>query len=562
MVKSRSRLFGRGVIGTAVRYFRCVILVVIFFSGLPVTGSCNEELSYTVQPGDTLQKLVDEYGVDSVQVEELRRFNRLKSTREIPPGTKIRFRLGWLKVKPLQVRALAVSGPVMVKRVDADDVDEVNKGDKFKPGEVLETGKGGSVMLEFGDGSRLLLQGNSIMTFEVLEAYGDRSLPNIRLHLHRGRIETTVAPNRSPNRRFEIKTPAGSAGARGTRFRVGADSEARLLRTEVIHGTVAVAGGGQELPVAENFGTVVEAGQAPVEPLPLLPGPDLGRMEVYYQRLPLKLTWDTLPGAYGYRVQIASASAAEVMLVDTTTAIPSLSIGELDDADYLLTVRAIDIHGLEGINASHRFTLDAHPLPPRLVTPASGSRLRHDRPQFQWQLSGDAVTYRFQLAANAAFDSPLVDVSGIRKGRFEIAEPLAPQRYYWRVASRDAAGEEGVFGDVYKFDIAIPPEPPQDISIRKTDTELKLQWHEIKPEYRYHLQLANDPEFSDLFFEQEIQETQITLPRPQQRVYMRMRTLDKDGYPGTFTRPVEIVAPIKTHIPAFLLGITGLVFIL
>ncbi len=543
------------------QYIRSVILAVLFLC-LPIVGICDEELSYTVQPGDTLQKLVEEYGVDSVQVDELRRFNKLKSAREIPPGTKIRFRLGWLKIKPLQVQALAVSGPVTVMRADASETEPVVKGKGFKPGDVLETGEGGSVMLEFGDGSRLLLQGKSTMTFEILEAYGDRDVPNIRLRLHRGRIETTVAPNSSPDRRFEIKTPAGSAGARGTRFRVGADSDEQLLRTEVTHGTVAVEGGGKELPVGANFGTVVEAGRVPIPPLPLLPAPEFTAVKGDYQRLPFQITWNKLPGANGYRVQVSSASATGVMRIDTTTDTPSFSVDGLDDGDYLVMVRAIDFHGLEGIDAQHPFTLDAHPLPPRLVAPASGKQLRQSQPLFQWEASVDAVAYRFQLTTGAAFENPLVDVADLKGNSYAVAESLPPQRYYWRVASRDADGEEGLFGDVLEFDIALPPSPPQDIAIRKTDTKLMLQWREEKPDYRYHLQLANDPEFSDLFVERETTQAQITLPRPQQRVYMRMRTLDTDGYPGPFNRPIEIVPPMKSHVPVFLLGIVGLVLIL
>ncbi len=534
----------------------------VFLLCLPVAVSGSEELVYTVQPGDTLDKLVEEYGVDSVQVEELRRFNRLKSAREIPPGTKIRFRLGWLKIKPLQARALDVSGPVTVRRVGASKPQAVTRGDRFKPGEVLQTGKNGSIMLAFGDGSHLLLQGNSTMTFEILEAYGDREIPNIRLHLRRGRVESVVAPNSSPDRRFEIRTPAGSAGARGTRFRVGADGEAPRLRTEVIHGTVAVAGGGKELPVEERFGTVMEGGQPPIPPLPLLSAPELDAMKARYRRLPLHFSWSEQPGAESYRVQIAPASAAGVLRVDTVTATPSLKVSGLEDGSYQLSVRGIDSHGLEGLDARHLFVLDAHPLPPVLAAPVSGDRVRQERPTFRWQPSPGAVAYRFQLAASSAFEEPLVDNGNLGSEYFSVPEALPPKRYYWRVASRDEAGKWGLFSEISVFDISLPPAPPADISIRKTAAELRLRWQEGKPGYRYHLQLANDAGFTRLYAEQETAHTHLTLPRPQQRVYMRMRTLDVDGFPGPFNQPIEIVPPLTTPVPLFLLGIAGLVLIL
>ncbi len=531
--------------------------------GIPLAVAVgDEELVYTTQPGDTVQKVLKEYGVPSVRAEELRRFNKLKSVRSIPPGTKIRFRLGWLKVKPLEVHARAVSGRVMVTRAAGQSAEKVSEGSGFKPGDVLETGENSSVMLQFDDGSRILLQGNSTLTFEILEKYGDPNLPNIRLHLHRGRIETKVAPNDSPDRRFEIRTPAGSAGARGTRFRVGTDEDAQQLFTEVTQGLVAVKGGGEELPVAERFGTVVEAGRPPIPPLPLLPAPDLSEIASLYRRLPLRIGWSGPQGAAGYRVLVAPLSGGGVIRVDQRVDTATVEIGELEDGEYQLIVRAIDPHGLEGLDAQHRFTLDAHPLPPRLTAPTSGERLYHGRPVFRWQPSRDARYYRFQLGTRHDFTAPLIDQQIPQGKGHELRHPLAPGRYYWRIASVDEAGEQGLFGDSFAFDVVLPPEPPRDISIRKTDSELKLRWRTVKAGYRYQLQLASDPAFSRLVTERETTRTELVLPRPQQKVYMRMRTLDDAGHPGEFSRPVEIVPPLKDLIPLFILGTAGLVFLL
>lgn len=529
---------------------------------LPFSASCDEELTYTVQPGDTLEKLVAEYGTDSVKVEQLRRFNRLGSVRKVPPGTRIRFRLGWLRVKPLEAKAVAVSGAVTVSRSDRAGVETVRKGEGFKPGDVLQTGDDGSIMLLFGDGSRLLLQSNSTITFEVLEAYGDGNLPNIRLYLNRGRIETTVAPNNSPNRRFEIKTPAGSAGARGTRFRVGAGgNEVPRIYTEVTHGTVAVAAGGKELPVVENFGTVAEVGHPPIAPLPLLPGPDLAPLDSLFQRMPMQLSWSALPGATAYRVQIASRSAPEVKRVDQVTPAAWMRLDDLADGDYIVTVRAIDVHGLEGRNSRRPVHVDAHPLPPRLLEPAAGARVHQGRPVFRWKASGDAVAYHFQLASTARFALPLFEQKGITGDTFELSRFLAPKRYYWRVASLDQNGKRGPWGEPLRFDVALPPPPPKNLVITKSADELQLEWAEVEPGGRYRLQLASDAAFSKPFIDRELAQPRVTLPRPQQSCYLRIQSLDVDGFGGEFSRPLQIVPPMGGYVPV-LLWIMGLVVLL
>ena len=49
---------------------------------------------------------------------DLQKLNNLKDARQIPPGTKIRFDLGLVKIKPLQVQVVAVSGKVTVIRAN------------------------------------------------------------------------------------------------------------------------------------------------------------------------------------------------------------------------------------------------------------------------------------------------------------------------------------------------------------------------------------------------------------------------------------------------------------
>ncbi len=531
---------------------------------VPFSLLSEEELSYTVRPGDTLEKVIEEFGTEGVSVEELRRYNNLKSVRRIPPGTKIRFQLGWLKIKPLQAVAAAVSGEARVIRAGREKAEEVREGDGFKPGDVLETGTDSSVLLKFGDGSRLLLQGNSALAFEVLEAYGDHDVPGIRIFLHRGRIETEIAPNESPDRRFEIRTPAGSAGARGTRFRVG--SGADTLLTEVTHGTVAVAGSGGDgvLALEENFGTVVEAGRPPIPPVELLPPPGLDPVREFYRRMPLRIEWRGVPQAAGYRVQLRSASAADVILLDRISEGPRLEVRELDDGDYILRVRALDSYRLEGRDAERPFTLDAHPLPPPVVAPSAGQRflLGRDEVVLRWEESPGAAGYQLQLARGEDFSHPLIQRAGLTGTSYLLAEPLSAGRYYWRIASRDAHGERGPFSRVFHFELAHPPEPPREIRIRKSAGELRIGWRKGRQGLRYHLQLAEDREFSRLLEERETDADGLTLPRPQGRSYLRIRSMDAWGNVSEFTTPLEIVAPVPGYIPAVVLGVLGLVLLL
>ncbi|HFC52925.1 MAG TPA: hypothetical protein ENJ43_00655 [Gammaproteobacteria bacterium] len=402
------------------------------------------------------------------------------------------------------------------------------------------------------------------MAFEVLEAYGDHDVPGIRIFLHRGRIETEIAPNDSPDRRFEIRTPAGSAGARGTRFRVGSGED--TLLTEVTHGTVAVAGSGAggALALKENFGTVVEAGRPPIPPVELLPPPGLDPVRQLYRRLPLRIEWRGVPQAAGYRAQLRSASAADVILLDRISEGPRLEVRELDDGDYILRVRALDSHRLEGRDAERPFTLDAHPLPPRIVNPSGGQRflLGRDEVVLRWEESPGAADYQLQLAGGEDFSHPLVQRAGLTGTSYPLAETLPAGRYYWRIASRDAHGKRGPFSHAQRFELGHPPEPPRGIEIGKTADELRIRWQKGRDGLRYYLQLAADREFSRLLEERELDAHGVTLSRPQKRSYLRIRSIDAWGNASDFTTPMEIVAPAPGYIPAVVLGVLGLVLLL
>ncbi len=529
---------------------------------VPLAALCSEELSYTVRPGDTLERVVEEFGTEGVGVEDLRRFNNLKSVQRIPPGTKIRFRLGWLKIKPLQAVAAAVSGEARVVRAGRKEAEDVVQGDGFKPGDVLETGADSSVLLKFGDGSQLLLQGNSALAFEILESYGDRDIPGVRLFLHRGRIDTEIAPNESPDRRFEIRTPVGSAGARGTRFRVAAESRTQL--TEVTHGTVAVVGGkdGGALAVEENFGTVAEAGRPPIPPVELLPPPDLGTVEQRYRRLPARVAWRGMVQAIGYRALLKRADTPDVTVLDRVTSEPHIELQELTDGDYILLVRALDSHRLEGLEAERRFTLDAHPLPPLAAVPERERLLLgEDELVLRWQGSPAAVSYHLQLAADENFGNLIVDRERVDGTSYAIVESLSPRRYYWRIASRDSSGKRGPFGAAQQFELAQRPGPPAGLEIRKTADELRLRWHEERPGLRYHLQLAADREFTRLLEERELDAASVALARPPERSYLRIRAIDSHGTASGFTTPIEIVPPMPGYLPAVLMGVLGLVLL-
>ena len=72
-----------------------------------------------------------------------------------------------------------------------------------------------------------------------------------------------------------------------------------------------------------------------------------------------------------------------------------------------------------------------------------------------------------------------------------------------------------------------------------------MRWSGGEINQRYHFQLSKDYWFEQLMYDEKVNEPQIIMPQPPaERYYMRVRTIDFDGYPGAFGPRQEItVAP-------------------
>lgn len=98
----------------------------------------------------------------------------------------------------------------------------VRPGSRIPAGSIIQTGAGGSVDLFLGRGTGVVrVKENTTMGLSKLTATeaGDETLTETELSLPRGEILGSV--NKLPSgSHYEIKTPDGLAGVRGTRFRL------------------------------------------------------------------------------------------------------------------------------------------------------------------------------------------------------------------------------------------------------------------------------------------------------------------------------------------------------
>ena len=537
--------------------FPALLALLLVFGATGAPPAHAQEWTYTAQRGDNLWELATDFLVSMRHWPAFRALNDVPNPRAMPPGTRVRFPAAWLRVQPAPATVVAVSGGAQV--ADAGGaLAPAREGQALAIGARVVTAGDGSAVLRFADGATMLVRPGSEVHLDDLGLYGRRAMVDTRARMQRGGVEVEVPPAGRPGNRMTIDTPSASALVRGTRFR--AASAADATRTEVVEGRVRVANDAGRVDLPAGTGTLVRAGEPPAPPRTLLPAPSLDAVAARLERRQLRLGWAAVEGASGYRAQIATVADVPVLLLDLASDTPRLELPDLPDGRYALRVRAVDELGLEGLESQRVFELDARPEPPATLEPRPAQTVRTLRPALRWSAPADAVRYRVQLAADAGFAQPLADRDDVRDTRFEPAEDLAAGTWHWRLATIDASGEQGPFGDVQSFTVRPEPPAPGEAEAAVSETEVLLRWQAGQPGQSYEVEIASAEDFSEGSRIEPVAQPQLALETPPQDIWFRVRIVDTDGYRGPFGTPQRIEVP-KEH-PWWLLAVPLLLLIL
>lgn len=170
--------------------------------------------------------------------------------------------------------------------------------------------------------------------------------------LEQGQAEAYVIKRASDHDRFQIVTPVGVLGVRGTHFRVRNDAEQSVL--EVLEGQVAVKRDMKTKPVENEVKVGARQGllfktQGELKPVELLAAPKLVGQDGQKGDAPVwSLYLRPLPGAQRYRAQVATDKAFMNIKQENFSSVPKMSFTGLKASFYHVRLSAYDENGLEG----------------------------------------------------------------------------------------------------------------------------------------------------------------------------------------------------------------------
>ena len=498
------------------------------------TATDNLTYTHSAKAGDTLIHLAKRYLIKPQNWQSLQKLNKITDPHRIRPGTPIRIPLSDMKTTPAIANVVSLEGPV------ESTAGKLQVGSAISEGQGIKTGENGFVTLKLADGSTLVVQSKSQLRLEVARTIANTGgVPVTRTALESGRVEAKIAKVQKRGDaagRFEIVTPTSNMGVRGTEFRVASDADGKASRGEVLEGIVNVTGAAatKNLNLTAGFGTVVEKGKQPIQPVKLSAAPDLQATAKLQERVLLRFKFAELSGASSYRAQVASDSAFTDLRAEGVFKIAEAKFADLADGAYFLRVRAIDNNGIEGSDAVTPFRLKARPEPPFTSAPANKSKFSGDSAMFNWASASEAASYRFQLAHDTTFATLVADEKSHGGVSYTPAAKLTPGEYYWRAASVRKDGDNGPFGDVQSFmlkPVPAVPNPPKDEGDR-----IGFSWG-AEPMQRFEFQLARDAAFKDLVMEKNLDKPEISIDKPGEAgtYFMRYRATDPDGFVAPFS---------------------------
>lgn len=428
---------------------------VFLLSACLVRAEESRLFSHTAENGDTLIKLAKRYLVRQDDWQIFEKFNVVKNPRQIPVGTVIKIPVSAMRTDPASAEIIATRGSVSV------GAGALSRGSKIKEGDRLITGDESFVTILLADGSTLTVQPKSSLHMETArQLVNSGGVTDTVVRLETGRVEANVVKQRNAGARYEIRTPTSNMGVRGTAFRAGADVSGKRGQVEVVEGLVDVAstalptGSAVERNAAvylrSGFGTYVDAGKVPVPPIALLAAPDVKSLPAQIQRPDARFSFPAVPAAVSYRAQVATDITFTNPVANASSSTPDVVFVNLPDGTFRLRVRAVDVNGLEGKDATHGFAVKARPVPPVITQPGDGSRLPQGRVELAWLAAPDAAGYRVQLADDAQFAKPGID-QVVASGEKLAAATLVPGAYFWRVASMSSKGDSGPWSAAQSF---------------------------------------------------------------------------------------------------------------
>lgn len=508
---------------------------------LPQVAQAAEDTLYhihTVQAGDNLYTLASQYAGAAEKWRDIQTLNGIKNPFRLVPGSTLR-----IPLPEPQLLVTFAQGEVHLVKDNTSQTLAI--GDRLAEGAVVSTGDNSYLSLQFPDNSMVRVLSGSLVEVKTVKNQGKNWIRI--LELKHGYVDINVTPRshsskvKSPS--FEIITPGAVAAVRGTRFDWDVDAN-NYSTSGVTEGVVSISPRhsktrARQIQLKAGSGLIVSTSGDVGKVRPLLPPPDLDKLEDNSGPDFTRISWPQAESASAYKIRITSGDIDDV-IANMETRTPDIGLA-LQNGEYAVSVRAVDADGVNGYEAHRPFSIQMHPSPPLILAPAPGAMLENDHDLACTRVYG-ASQYHIQVAADPTFQTLVMDAPELPACRLSSSS-LKEGIYYWRMQASKPTGETGPFSLPARFEVVSAPQTSSSASEHPS-----LYWVGEKG-VSYSAKVSKEIESLDLAEEVLLPEPVLSTEKLSPGHYfMRLYAKDGNGLVGIKTEPREfdVTAP-DTH---------------
>jgi hypothetical protein len=256
----------------------------------------------------------------------------------------------------------------------------------------------------------------------------------------------------------------------------------------------------------------------------------------------LSFRWPRDPKAWQYDVELARDETFTAVIARTRTSDSEWRLARPAGGRYFVHIRSVDSDGVPGaFGTAEETDVRSRPSPPRSL---SASMLSEGAVLLRWDPERKDARHHLQISSGRSFDALVLDEHQVETANFVVPIVLPPAVYYWRVAESTEADGEGEFSEPGMFRIS--PEPPQLDSVAVKGNELLFRWREQPGSVQYEIEVASDRQFHNMVINRRTTAANLHALRPPAGTYLvRMRSVDADGVPGTFSNITTFQVPAR-----------------
>ncbi|MGL4668221.1 MAG: FecR domain-containing protein [Saezia sp.] len=527
-----------------IKHYLISIIVLFVGSAYAETEQNIADISYVVQPGDTLFNISEKYLDGAEHWRKIAGAGNITEPRKLQPGSVISLPVDLLKHEDRQLLVTFQRGS---NNVVVDGVSKpLARGMTLTEGYVIYTGADSFVSLELPDQSRVYLSANTVLRIKQFRYVPSIDKELIDFVLEEGHVETSVKPQ-ADRSRFRVSTPLMVTGVRGTEFGVSFDRSNRVHTNNVTQGSVGIAHA-ERINASPSSALVLDAGKSAMITAgmsaprvnDLLPAPDVSAWPKYiHTPIWTPVIENGASAAEGYVVRIFPvADETNVIFESRGRLVPMGPI--YDDGVYKVQVRTLDKDGIPGYPATHLLTVKTKPAAPLLQSPIDQAQLPVGEQTLLCTNTANVWRYFLQLSQDEAFSNVLDEQLSSDGCSFTLALRRTGS-YFWRVAALDGVSgnvdaARGGFSATGSFDVVSAPSVPVAMQER-AGNGVTLRWPEVVPGSTYTIEVADNMNFSTIAYSHKTAQTEafLELPSSCYELYIRMKSISPQGFESDFS---------------------------